>query len=539
LAVTGKAKHESGFQVPEYLNASPQEALLRLAAIVESTDDVIISKDLNGTITSWNPAAERIFGYHADEIIGKSILTLIPEELHPEETEILRKLSAGERIEHYETVRVSKHGVRVPVSLTISPIRDLSGRVVGASKIARDLSERVQADRAQFHLAAIVESSDDAIASKDLNGIITSWNFAAEKLFGWKAEEMVGRSVLTIIPPELHYQEPDILRKLRAGERIEHYETERLRKNGERVWVSLTISPIKDPTGRIIGASKIARDISERKRVQEALIQSEKLAATGRMAAAIAHEINNPLEAVTNLAYLLTTDTSINATARSYAQMMLDEVARASHITKQTLAFYRESGTPVPFDVRDLMDNVLALNRPALEKRGLQVVKEYRGAEPIYGYPAEMRQVFANLLLNAIDASPDGGTIRVRVSCDRKRQNGEQQIRVTVADTGSGVPVQNRRRLFEPFFTTKGHRGNGLGLWVSLGIVQKHGGRIRLRSSTEHNRSGTVFSVLLPIGGISADRNNLSQWPPPPESSRTISPTKPLASPKSIRVLSK
>jgi len=261
--------------------------------------------------------------------------------------------------------------------------------------------------------------------------------------------------------------------------------------------VSLPISPIRDPKGNVIGASKVARDITDRKRVQEALIQSEKLAATGRMAAAIAHEINNPLEAVTNLAYLLTMDPTLNETARSYAQMMLDEIGRASEITKQTLSFYRESGRPSEFDVRALLDNVITLNRPKLLRRDVKIITDYRQSEILFGYAAEIRQVFANLMLNAIDAVQDGGTIKVRV---RVKGAGQQRrIVVSVADDGSGIKAEHRSKLFEPFFTTKGTKGNGLGLWVSQGIVKKHGGAVRMRSSVGPKRSGTVFTVVLPI----------------------------------------
>src|SRR5581483_2504862 len=245
------------------LKLAPEEAALRLAAIVESSDDAIASKDLNGIITSWNPAAERIFGWKAQEIVGNSVLTIIPPELHHEEPAILDRLRRGIRIEHYETTRVRKDGRKIQVSLTISPIRDETGRVIGASKIARDITDRKKADEARFRLAAIVESSDDVIVSQDLNGIVNSWNAAAERLFGWKADEIIGKSILTIIPPELHHEEPGILARIAAGERIEHYDTERLRKDGSRVSVSLTISPVRDASGRIVGASKIARDISD------------------------------------------------------------------------------------------------------------------------------------------------------------------------------------------------------------------------------------------------------------------------------------
>jgi PAS domain S-box-containing protein len=354
-------------------------------------------------------------------------------------------------------------------------------------------------EEALFRLAAIVESSDDAIISKDLRGIITSWNKAAEIIFGYKADEMIGRSILTLIPEELQHEEPEILRKIGSGERIDHYETERVKKDGQRIWVSLTISPVRDPSGKIIGASKIARDMSERKKVQEALIQSEKLAATGRMAAAIAHEINNPLEAVTNLAYLLANDDSLNETAQLYANLLLQEVGRASEIAKQSLAFYRDSGRPAYFEVADLLDNVLTINRKRLERHLIEVVEDYRKSVPLFGYASELRQVFANLLLNAMDAVPEGGRIIVRTTVHRSSETGAPTLSVTIADTGTGITAESRKQLFQPFFTTKSNQGNGLGLWVSHGIVEKHGGRIQVKSSTKPGTSGTVFRVLLPV----------------------------------------
>jgi PAS domain S-box-containing protein len=474
------------------------EASLRLAAIVESSQDAIISKTLDGIITSWNAAASHMFGYSPEEMIGQPIFKLIPPEMHAEEHEILKKLRSGERIQHYETYRLCKDGTRREVSLTISPIKNERGVVIGASKIARDISDRKRANEARFRLAAIVDSSEDAIISKDLNGIVTSWNTAAERLFGYSAKEMIGKSILTIIPPELHSEEPEILRTLIAGKRIEHHETVRLRKDGQRVAVSLSISPLRDQDGHIIGASKTARDISERQRVQEALIESEKLAATGRMAAEIAHEMNNPLEAVTNLAYLLATDTTLNAAARSYSNLLLEEVSRANEITKQALAFYRDLGKPVEFDIRNVIDGVVTLNRSTLGKRGIQVVKEYKQSEPLFGYEAEIRQVFANLLSNAMDAVPDGGKIVIRVSIQNTSVK-QRRIRVTIADEGSGIPVENRKRLFDPFFTTKGARCNGLGLWVCRGIARKHAAKILVRSTTKPGSSGTVFSVLIPL----------------------------------------
>lgn len=243
--------------------------LARLAAIVCSSDDAIVSKKLDGFVTTWNGGAERIFGYTADEMIGRHITTIIPPELYDEEREIIARLSRGERIEHFETVRIAKDGRRINVSLTISPMRDASGKIVGASKIARDITERRRHEIELARMAAIVSSSDDAIISKTLQGFITSWNFGAERTFGYTAEEMLGRHITTIIPPELHEEEERIIGQLAKGERIEHYETVRLAKDGRRLDISLTVSPIRDSAGRVIGASKVARDVTERKRAEE------------------------------------------------------------------------------------------------------------------------------------------------------------------------------------------------------------------------------------------------------------------------------
>jgi len=244
----------------------------------------------------------------------------------------------------------------------------------------------------------------------------------------------------------------------------------------------------------VIGSSKIARDIGDRKRAEAALIQSEKLAAVGRMAAAIAHEVNNPLEAITNLAYLLTTNPSLNEEARGFARLLLDEVGRASRITKQTLAFYRDSAVAVPVKLTELLDSVLQLHGPALMKKNIRVRRLFCDDEvAALGFAAELRQVFANLLLNAIDAVGAGGLLSVKVA-----RHGARRVRVTVADNGCGILADRRRRLFEPFFTTKPGRGTGLGLWVSDGIVRKHHGRIRVTSSTRPGHSGTAFTVVLP-----------------------------------------
>ena len=284
-------------------------AVRHLARVVESSDDAIVSKDLNGVIISWNRAAERIFGYTASEAIGQSIRMIIPPDRQGEEDMVLARIRSGEGISHFETIRQRKDGTLIPISLTVSPIYDDAGRVIGASKIARDIRERVQAAATARHLAAIVESSDDAIITKDLNSIITSWNAGAERVFGYTAAEAIGQSVRMLIPKELQSEEDIVLAKIRAGEKVDHYETIRQHKDGSRLSISLTVSPLRNDKGEIVGASKVARDITERSRLltvaREHATNTEKL---GQVGAVVASTLDREaiVQKVTDIATELT-----------------------------------------------------------------------------------------------------------------------------------------------------------------------------------------------------------------------------------------
>jgi PAS domain S-box-containing protein len=475
----------------------PLDPRFHLAAIVASSDDPIISKDLNGIITSWNGAAERTFGYQADEILGEPILRLIPPELHHEEAYILAKLRAGERIDHYETTRMKKNGERFPVSVTISPVRDDTGRVIGASKIARDISDRKKNDESRFRLAAVVDSADDAIISKDLNGIISSWNDGARRMFGYTADEMIGQSILRLIPVELHYEEAAILTKLRAGERVDHFETRRMRKDGSTIELSVTISPIMDGSGRVIGASKIARDISDRRRVERLLLQSEKIAATGRMAAAVAHEINNPLEAVMNLIFLARQNSPPAGKAYQHLKMAEEELERVSHIARQTLGYYRDAGLPVEVFFHELIESVLTIYRSKLLAYGISVDTQFNDLQKILVSRGEFIQIFSNLIANAVDAMPNGGVLHLSVRI--VIGSAGDGIQTVIRDSGTGIKSEHLDRIFEPFFTTKGDLGTGIGLWVTKQLVEKRGGQISVTSNTAPGKSGTLVSLFVPF----------------------------------------
>ena len=362
-----------------------------------------------------------------------------------------------------------------------------------------DVSTRKVDEISRLRLAAIVESSDDVIVSKDLNGIVTSWNAAAERVFGYTPEEMVGQPILKIIPPELHHDEDRILATLRRGERIDHFETVRVTKSGERLDVSLTISPVRDEHGRIVGAAKIARDITQRKKTEEALRMSDKLATTGRLAATVAHEINNPLESIVNLVYLAKSQKGLPENVREYLRATEEELDRVSQLTRQALGFYREKTAATTVRVGPIISQLRTVFSPKTTNKRIDLQMEVDQDPEIVAVPGELRQLFANLLSNSIDAVPTDGTIRVRVSKGREfNSKGRAGARVTIADSGPGIDPLHRSRIFEPFFTTKKEVGTGLGLWVSKGIVERHGGNIRLRSRTIPGRSGTVFSIFLP-----------------------------------------
>jgi len=237
----------------------------------------------------------------------------------------------------------------------------------------------------------------------------------------------------------------------------------------------------------------------ESPRPVDAMRESQKMATIGRLTASIAHEINNPLESITNLLFLMADDPMLSGSTRNYLQMAQHELARVTQISTQTLNFYREAPAPIATDLSRLLDEVLVLYARRIEEKHLAVIKEYEVIEPVTVLPGEMRQVFSNLISNAIEASSAGGQLRLRIRATRHVADGEVRgIRISVADSGSGIPAQVRNRLGEPFFTTKGERGTGLGLWVTQSILQRYGGNLQLHSSVSPRQHGTVFTVFLP-----------------------------------------
>jgi PAS domain S-box-containing protein len=353
------------------------------------------------------------------------------------------------------------------------------------------------ADRAARLLAAIVESSEDAIISKDLNGIITSWNSAAERILGWRSDEVVGQSIILIIPAELREEENRILARLRSGDRIEHFQTLRKTKSGELLEVSLTISPVRDANGKIVGAAKILRDVTQQRKLERALHTSERLASVGRLAATVAHEINNPLEAITNYIFLAKEQPGVSEKVKRYLTAADEELRRVALIAQQTLGFYRDNSQPSMLSLSTVLREVLTIYDRKLRYKSLKAQVEIEPGLEVCTVEGELKQILSNLIINAIDASHDGGRVLIRARSSCNFQSGMRGVRISVADYGSGIAAENKSRIFDPFFTTKVTVGTGLGLWITKELLERKGGAIRFRSSTS-NRSGTVMSIFLP-----------------------------------------
>jgi signal transduction histidine kinase len=299
-----------------------------------------------------------------------------------------------------------------------------------------------------------------------------------------------------IIPPELQDDEPRILQQIKAGERIDHFETVRVAKDGRRIDVSLSISPVQN--GKIIGAAKIARDITRQKRTEEALRVTERLASVGRLAATVAHEINNPLEAITNYIYLAKLQPGLSDKVRRYLADADEELQRVAHIAQQTLGFYRDNSLPVKLGIPEAIQDVLTVYDRRFKYKELQVECNVEPGLTAWTLQGEFKQILSNLLANAIDASKDSGKIIIRASSSYNFRSGQPGVRITVADCGSGISNEDKARLFSPFFTTKKEVGTGLGLWITKDLLEKNGGHIRFRSR-DSNPSGTVMSVYLPL----------------------------------------
>jgi PAS domain S-box-containing protein len=382
-----------------------------------------------------------------------------------------------------------------------SPLLDENGQARGGVGVIFDVTGRKQMEDMLRERAELLDLASEAIMVFDTGGILKFWNSGAETLYGWKREEVLGKNVHEILQTVYPQRASEIIDTISRTGRWEGNLTQ-CTKDGRKIVVASRQALKLEANGTSAALLEISRDITAQLHAEEALRKTERMAAMGRVAGIIAHEINNPLEAITNAFYLLQQHPSLDEEARLLARMAEEELVRVAHITRQTLSFYREAQQATVFPVRKVLDDVMELQLRGLRLNGIELEKEYRTDRAMVGFPSELKQVFLNLVGNAIQAMPEGGRMRVRVTESRQCGRRRSGIRVSICDTGTGIKPEDAKRLFEPFFTTKSAKGTGLGLWISKGIVQKYDGVIRFRSLRVNGRNATCFSVFLPGSSV-------------------------------------
>jgi PAS domain S-box-containing protein len=367
----------------------------------------------------------------------------------------------------------------------------------GLERVVAERTEALRQSEAHHReRAELLELATEAIIVRDENGAIRFWNAGAECLYGWRREDVFGRDLHQLLRTTFPVSKATTEQALLTHTSWEGNLCVRARDGRE-----LIVATRKVLYRERAVVLEIQRDITAQIQAEEALRQTEKLAAMGRVAGIIAHEINNPLEAITNAFYLLRNHPSLDQEARYYASLADQELQRAAHITRQTLSFYRDSKQPIAVSVTDLLDNVVELQQRPILAGHIVLQKQYRSTGMVRGFPGELRQVFLNLISNAIQAMPSGGTLRLRVTEATEPDTQRRGIAISVTDTGNGIRREDAGHLFQPFFTTKSAKGTGLGLWISKGIVQKYEGTIAFRSLHTSRGACTCFRVFLPLAG--------------------------------------
>jgi two-component system cell cycle sensor histidine kinase/response regulator CckA len=372
--------------------------------------------------------------------------------------------------------------------------------------MAKNARRPSQAEMDRLRLVALVESSDDAIVSKDLDGTIRTWNPSAERIFGYTAAEMVGDSIFRLIPPDLHDEEHMLLGRIRSGEHIAHYETTRVRKDGRRILVSLTLSPLYDATGQLIGASAIKRDVTAQRAMENQLQQAQRMEAIGRLAGGIAHDFNNLLTVISGLSTMTAQALAEDSLGRQNLDQVIKAAERATKLTQQLLTFSRRQIAEVKaLDLNTIVTGLEPLLRRLIGEHITLQIKLAHDLGRVRGNEIQVEQVLMNLVLNARDAMPEGGTLSLTTrNVEVTDILGREQLRLSpgpyvvlaISDTGAGMDAVTQASIFEPFFTTKGPgEGTGLGLATVYAIVQQAGGAIYVYSEPG---LGSTFKVYLP-----------------------------------------
>ena len=455
----------------------------------------------------WSQENYRLLGFDPEEGIPPN--EAFYERIHPEDRERVRREVFLERPEggpHFDMeFRIVLPGGAIKyVHSTGHPVRNISGDLLEYVGTSIDVTERKRGEQATRLLAAVVESSHDAIVSKNLDGIITSWNTGAERLFGYAAEEAVGQNITLIIPPDRRDEERAIVEQLTRDERVDHFETVRMRKDGSLLDVALTISPMKDAAGRIVGASKLARDITERKRAEEALRQAQadlahmsRVTTMGELTASLAHEIRQPISAaVTNAKTCLrwlSRDEPDVAEACEAASRLVKDVTRAADIIGRISSLFKKDALQRELvDVNELIREMIVLLRSEASRFSISIRTELADGRPkVMADRVQLQQVLMNLMLNGIEAMVDmgtGGELTIK-----SQQGDNRQLLISVGDTGVGLAPEQAEQIFNAFFTTK-PQGSGMGLPISRSIIESHGGHLW---ATSNSGPGATFQFTL------------------------------------------
>jgi PAS domain S-box-containing protein len=482
-------------------------------AAVESSDDAVITKRLDGIITGWNLAAQQLFGFSSQEAIGQSIDIIVPSELRSEVREILAKIKNGENVSHHDTIRITKGGRRIDVSLSISPVKSRSGIIIGAAKIARDNAARIQEQKALLEgeqmAQAIIESSLDAFVQLDEKGTILRWSSKAEAMFGWPREDAVGRNLRDLIVPEERRAAnlkrlADFLKEFEKGTPGQRYESPSLRRDGTEILTEISLTALRRNHGYIING--FLRDVTATRAGEEQLKQAQKMESVGQLTGGIAHDFNNMLTVITGTIEFLAEGVADQPNLADIVKLISDAADRGAKLTSRLLAFSRQQPLrPRAVDVNDLMIEVVRLLQPTLgEQIEVNMTLTSNVCSALVD-PSQLSAAIVNLAINARDAMPDGGKLTIETSNvvfdqDAVQSDGEiepgRYVVIAVSDTGTGIPTALLTKVFEPFFTTKDvGAGTGLGLSMVYGFVKQSGGQINIYSEVGY---GTTFKIYLP-----------------------------------------
>jgi two-component system sensor histidine kinase VicK len=486
--------------------ATDADGLLLAALLVESSDDAIIGMTGQSLITTWNRSAERLYGYSAREVIGKKGSLLLPKDRLSELDRVQRHAATTAGAQEFETKRVHKDGHAIDVAIAVSPIHDKAGITIGISSRSRDIGERKRTDALMAEMAAIVDSSNDAIIGKTLQGVITTWNRGAEQVYGYTALEMIGKDISLLVPRGRPDEIREIIASMLAGKvRSEHFETQRVRKDGRVIEVSVTVSPIRNSDGTITGASSVARDVTEHNAMAETLKAAELRSvlavsrAKDEMVSLVSHELRTPLASLLGFTELLYSRDFNAEQRKQYLGVMLREGRRLTDLINDVLHIQRLEAGHQELDLAPA--DLYALIQRAIVASG-EDVKKPVSVLRTSGLPLVMidtdaiLQVLSNFISNARKYSPEGGAIWITT------QLVEGMVQISVQDHGLGIPKESLPKLFGTFYRVdSGDRrlikGTGLGLSINRMIIEAHGGTVEAFS--DGPGTGSRFDFTLPI----------------------------------------